>query len=290
MGEVAVFIDLENIVTSLWKNFQITPDPLEWMRIVSERYHQPISFARAYGDFSQGTHSRIEQRLRIAGIEPFNCPVKVRDSGNQSTVDMNLAIDLLEIAIDRPAIDTFVLMAGDSDYMRAVATLRYRWCKKVIIMGVAGSTSRDLVTAAGASDLLSPEILDLDEEQKQTVIRIIHRYVTTRNEGVHPTFRFMGDYLRHQSNQDIIPPEYVEGYLRRLISEEILRQETIEISEGRQLRTTMLNTDNEAVRRALDLDLGGVHLEDSTLLQSGGAPDEIASIVEQGGGEVDSMC
>ena len=62
-----------------------------------------MGFARAYGDFSQPFLGRLESRIRVAGIEPFHCPTKVRDDRTQSTVDINVAIDLYEVALDRPS-------------------------------------------------------------------------------------------------------------------------------------------------------------------------------------------
>jgi hypothetical protein len=48
--EVALFIDLENITTALWNNFKQAPDAASWVE--NARKYGPISFARAYGDFS----------------------------------------------------------------------------------------------------------------------------------------------------------------------------------------------------------------------------------------------
>jgi uncharacterized LabA/DUF88 family protein len=249
VAEAALFVDLENIVTSLWKTFQQVPDPMKWMEKV--RAYGPVSFARAYGDFSQGPIARIEQRLRTAGIEPFNCPVKVRDSGSQSTVDINIAIDLYEVALDRSSTETFVLMAGDSDYVRIVARLRNRLSKRIVIAGVPGSVSRQLIEAAGEGDPIMPSEAVIDHDGEKALIRLVDRYQSSRKPGVYATLRFMGEYLRHPNNLDLINPELVDGKLIDFIHRGILVQETIDTPDGRSLRTTTLNRDDDLVREAL---------------------------------------
>jgi uncharacterized LabA/DUF88 family protein len=248
-SEVALFVDLENITTSLWKTYAEEPDPLQWVQKALK--YGPLSFARAYGDFSQSQLNRLEPRLRVAGIDPFNCPVKVRDAGSQSTVDINIAVDLFEVAMDRPTTETFVLMAGDSDYIRIVTRLRNRLGKHVVIAGVPGSVSRDLVSAAGTADPLEPELLEFDEEAEEAIIRLIYRYETSRREGAFPTFRFMSEYLRHPTNIDVIRPTMVGGKLTEFVNRGVLVQETISLPNGDPLRTTRLDLDHPLVLSAL---------------------------------------
>jgi uncharacterized LabA/DUF88 family protein len=248
--EVALLVDLENITTSLWKTYSEEPDPLKWVQKALK--YGPLSFARAYGDFSQAQLYRLEPRLRVAGIDPFNCPVKVRDAGNQSTVDINIAVDLYEVAMDRPNTGTFLLMAGDSDYIRVVTRLRNRLGKQVIIAGVPGSVSRDLVSAAGMDDPLEPELAEFDEAAEEEIIRLIYRYEVSRREGAFPTFRFMSEYLRHPTNADIIRPTLVGGKLTDFVNRGVLIQEAIALPNGDPLRTTRLNLDDPLVQIALE--------------------------------------
>lgn len=66
----------------------------------------------------------------------------------QSTVDLNMLMDIIETVFDRPSINTFVLMSGDRDFTRICARLKLRLNKRVIIVGVPGTVSRDLISAA----------------------------------------------------------------------------------------------------------------------------------------------
>jgi uncharacterized LabA/DUF88 family protein len=65
----------------------------------------------------------------------------------QSTVDLNMLMDLIETVFDRPSINTFVLMTGDRDFTRICARLKLRLNKRVIVVGVPGTVSRDLISA-----------------------------------------------------------------------------------------------------------------------------------------------
>jgi len=250
LGEVALFIDLENIATSLWKNFQQSPDPFVLMEKAAK--YGPISFARAYGDFTQPPLQRLESDLRAAGIDKLDCPTKVRDEGEaQSTVDANIMIDLFEVALDRPTITTFVLMAGDRDYVRVVTRLRHRLLKEVVVAGVPGSISRELVRAANSSDPLEPlEAGDVDEH---ALIQVIDRYELSLPEGVYPTFGRMLPYVGDPRNSHVISSQVVQQRLNDLVQRGVLLQEQVMLSEGRELRVTRLNHDHPLVVEALEL-------------------------------------
>jgi len=66
----------------------------------------------------------------------------------QSTVDLNMVMDIIETVFDRPSISTYVLMTGDKDFTRICARLKLRLNKNVIIVGVPGTVSRDLISSA----------------------------------------------------------------------------------------------------------------------------------------------
>ncbi len=250
-GNVALFVDLENVVTSLWNTHRQAPDPMKWVE-KAQKYGL-ISFARAYGDFSQDYLRDLEPRLRVAGIEPFSCPVKTRGERSQSTVDMNVAIDLYEVAQDSPSTATFMLMAGDSDYVRIVTRLRLRLGKTVVIAGVPGSVSRALVEAAGGNaDPIEISKAPDDPEIEKEIIRRINEFEVTRRNGVLPVFRWMAEYLKHERNRDLIAPELVEGKLSEFKNQGILRQELTIGSNGDTVRTTSLDRFHPLVQEALD--------------------------------------
>jgi uncharacterized LabA/DUF88 family protein len=248
--EVALFIDLENISTSMWKNFQQSPDPFQFVE--KARKYGPVSFARAYGDFTQPPLARLESDLRAAGIDKFDCPTKQRDDGEtQSTVDANIMIDLFEVALDRPGIQTFLLAAGDRDYVRVVARLRHRLLKTVVVAGVPGSVSRELTRAADSVDPIEPiEATAIDEK---ALIEVIDRYEMSLPEGVYPTFGRMLPYVADPRNSHVINPQLVQQKLNELVQRGVLVQEQLLLSDGRELRVTRLNHDDPLVIEALQL-------------------------------------
>ena len=74
--------------------------------------------------------------------------------GSQSTVDLNMLMDIIETVFDRPSISHFVLMTGDRDFTRICARLKLRLNKFVVVAGVPGTVSRDLTAAANQFVLL----------------------------------------------------------------------------------------------------------------------------------------
>lgn len=242
---VALFIDLENIVTSLWKIHQQKPDVSAWMEKV--RKYGNLAFGRAYGDFSQGSLNAIESDLRIYGIDKFDCPVK---QNGQSTVDSNIIMDLYEVALDQPAVRTFILMAGDSDYIRVVAKLRQRMDKEIVIVGVKGSVSRDLVRAATIEDTLEP--LEATQVDELMLIRLIDQYETSRRPGTYPTFGYLAQYVSSPRNIDLIRPQHVQAKLNDLVSEGILCQEMVTLEDGKEIRVTRLDRTHPMVASAFN--------------------------------------
>jgi hypothetical protein len=77
-----------------------------------------------------------------------NSSTIVQSTVVQSTVDLNMLMDIIETVFDRPTISTFVLMTGDKDFTRISARLKLRLNKTVIVVGIPGTVSRDLISSA----------------------------------------------------------------------------------------------------------------------------------------------
>lgn len=250
MSECALFIDLENITTSLWQKYQQTPDPFNWME--KAKTYGPVAFARAYGDFSQPHLDRLTLELRNAGIEKFDCPTKQRDSGAQSTVDSNIMIDLFEVAIDRPQIKTFILMAGDSDYIRVVTRLRNRLEKTVVISAVPGSVSRDLVRAAGNEDSLTPA-QPSQPIDRAALIRLIDNFESSRRPGVFPVFGHLIRFIGDDRNSHVVRAEFAHHAINELLADGVMVQYRDQTADGTPIRVTCLDRGHPEVQAALNL-------------------------------------
>ena len=67
-----------------------------------------------------------------------------RHAGGKNSADIRMVVDALDLAYQRPHIDTFVLASGDSDFTPLVTKLREN-NKTVLGLGVKNSTSGLLV-------------------------------------------------------------------------------------------------------------------------------------------------
>lgn len=100
----------------------------------------------AYPPATSVVHSGNTGHLPAVGSSGSN--TVVQSTVVQSTVDLNMLMDIIETVFDRPTISTFVLMTGDKDFTRISARLKLRLNKTVIVVGIPGTVSRDLVSSA----------------------------------------------------------------------------------------------------------------------------------------------
>jgi uncharacterized LabA/DUF88 family protein len=154
-GEVALFVDLDNIRYSYLNAYQIEPNIPAF--IEKARKHGRVAVAMAYADF--GEHPQwLRRALEVSGITPRDIPVRrfVRDGHDRvkSSADVHMLMDIIETALDRPQVGTYVVMTGDADYIRAITWIKNRFEKRIVISGVPGAVSADLVAAAGEADHL----------------------------------------------------------------------------------------------------------------------------------------
>ncbi|HHW88614.1 MAG TPA: NYN domain-containing protein [Chloroflexi bacterium] len=115
-NQLAVFMDFENI--ALWAeqeflDFELTP-LMEYLR-----NRGPIAIMRAYGDWSR--FSRYREDLMNNAVDLIQI-FSIRAGKNRA--DIRMALDALEVAVQRSQIDTFVIISGDSDFGPLVTKLR----------------------------------------------------------------------------------------------------------------------------------------------------------------------
>ncbi len=263
--EVAAFVDFENIRYSTINAFGREPDPLIW-RDKALSYGL-MAVARAYADFDQHPQ-QSRNRLDVAGFEAQHYPAKrtTDQHGREKIVsrsDLNFALDIINTALARPDIKTFLLFTGDKDFIRLVTTLRNRLGRRVIICGVPGSVSPDLVAAAGEEDEITiPDSPDIDIE----VIQAIDRYVRQLHEGFVPTQSHMSRTLWRFLDRTILPSEHIEAKVMEFLRKGILTKRQTLNGQNQELVTTELNPDHPLVQQALPgfPDSEPVELEDDS--------------------------
>jgi uncharacterized LabA/DUF88 family protein len=249
-GEVAAFVDFENIRYSTINSFGREPDPLSW-RDKALNYGL-MAVARAYADFDQHPPG-VRTRLDVAGFEAQHYPAKRTSDGQgrekiQSRADLNFVVDVINTALARPDIETFLLFTGDKDFIRLVTTLRNRLGKRVVICGVPGSISPDLVIAAGEQDPLQvSQSADIDKQ----VIKAIDAYVQQLHDGFVPTQSHMSRTLWRFLDRSVLQSEHIEAKVMEFLRKGILTKRQTVNGQGQELVTTELNFDNPLVRESL---------------------------------------
>jgi uncharacterized LabA/DUF88 family protein len=254
-AEVAAFVDFENIRYSTINSYGQEPDPVAW-RDKALKYGL-MSVGKAYADFDQHPQ-QVRTRLDVAGFEMQHYPVKrTTDSQGReklaSRSDLNLVVDIINTALVRPDIRTILLFSGDKDFIRLVTTLRNRLGLRVIICGVPGSVSPDLVAAAGEED---PIEIEQSEDVDLAVIQAIDAYVKQLHDGFVPTQSHMSRSLWRFIDRSSMPSEHIEAKVMEFLRKRLLvKRQTIN-GQGNELVTTELNREHPLVIQALGLDQG----------------------------------
>ena len=102
-----------------------------------------VSLSRAYADWSVPANAAYREELMARAlrlVQLFNA------SGTKNGADIRLAVDAVEDLNRDPGITHVVLVAGDSDYVPLAQSCK-QLGRYVVGIGVAGSTSRALVSA-----------------------------------------------------------------------------------------------------------------------------------------------
>ena len=137
---IAVFVDYENLAIGVRQmrkgNFKID---LVLRRLLEKGR---IVYKRAYCDW--GRYRSGVREFHSHGIELVDIP-ESKASGKNSA-DIHMVVDALDLCYQKPHIDTFALLSGDSDFSPLVAKLKENQ-KTVIGLGVKSSTSDLLISS-----------------------------------------------------------------------------------------------------------------------------------------------
>src|SRR5260370_3508596 len=83
----------------------------------------------------------------LPAVNPGSSTI-VQSTVVQSTVDLNMLMDIIETVFDRLTISTFVLMTADKDFTLITPRLKLLLNKTEMLVGIPGTVSRDLVSSA----------------------------------------------------------------------------------------------------------------------------------------------
>ncbi len=138
-NEVALFIDFENIHTSI-KRSTLNAHFVDWgLLLEGVSHYGRIAIRHAYANW--GEHARHQTFLNRYAIEPKNA-----FGGDKNVSDIYLAVEAMETLYTHPEIDTYLLVTGDGDFSVLVQRLRNHH-KQVIGIGVRDAAARSLIEA-----------------------------------------------------------------------------------------------------------------------------------------------
>jgi len=152
----ALFIDYENIYYFLKNRLEDGKDPndrtihllRELRSHLADKWNSDSVLMHAYADFE-----RIEENamgpLYLLGVTPHY----VLGSDHKNAADMHLAIDALTVFYTRQEIETFVIVAGDRDYIPLLKHLQ-QYNKRVLVASFPDNVSGDLLQIVGKERFL----------------------------------------------------------------------------------------------------------------------------------------
>lgn len=250
--EVGLFIDFENIRYGMINNFGVEPDPQALME--KARKYGPVAVAYAYADFTQ--HPALYRRkLEVAGITPRDVPRRSPDVAHKSSADMAMLMDIIDCLLDRPYVQTLVLMTGDSDFIRVTARARHRFGKQVVISGVPGSVSSDLVESADAYDPVGDTLSPVQPAVPQPgdEVRLMQLVVWLASHRPYMTFGFIRSHALSPHHGLGFTEEQVTDRLTEFKDRGVLIESYRPTDDGRTLRTLELNHDHPAIQACAQL-------------------------------------
>lgn len=262
--EVGLFIDFENIRYGMLNNLGVEPDPQLLME--KARKYGPVAVAYAYADFTQHP-SMYRRKLEVAGITPRDVPRRSPDVVHKSSADMAMLMDIIDCLLDRPYVNTLVLMTGDSDFIRVTARARHRFGKQVVICGIPGSVSVDLIESA---DLYDP-LMVVGEHPAEAAgrpvrdkagdeIRLLQLILWLNEHRPYMTFGFIRSHALSPHHALGFTEERVTDLLTQLKEHGVLIESQRGTDDGRTLRTLQLDRSHQSIIAIADLERP--HFED----------------------------
>lgn len=167
-GDVAVFIDFENIYISVHDEHDSDPN-FESIMDRCQEYGR-VTIARAYADWYR--YPRVTSALYANGIEPMYVPTYYYERGGRrgsrkalkNSVDIHLVIDAMRTLYDHPNIRTYVFATGDRDFIPLINSVRQNG-KQAVVIGVGGAASSHLAQSADEF-VFYRQLAEIEEEAK----------------------------------------------------------------------------------------------------------------------------
>ena len=211
------FIDYEYWFYSYKTRFGITPDPMEWLADVKERFD--LKEILVFGDFSNPALKEEVGKLRCI----TNNIIETGNTFHSKKKDMTdfVMLDYIYRAADENRrIRTYLIFTGDGHFQTVVKYLTEKKKKKVVLCGIRDSMSRQLQTVASELLLYPKEEVQFREYAMMIVKNMA--YVADKDTII-PTFWGTVDAVSRYNN---VPQEAVVSTLKKMLDMEyIVRRE-----------------------------------------------------------------
>jgi hypothetical protein len=144
----ALFFDLENVIGGYGEGFVSRVGNLSLIDLEAQIAAASVgplgdyAVKRAYADWSKGGLKVLRKALVEQGIEPRQV-FGFGDGGKTNAADIELVIDVLELAYQRPEVTTFVIVSGDGGFGSLVRKL-HEFGKHVIVAAYSDRAGRAL--------------------------------------------------------------------------------------------------------------------------------------------------
>lgn len=155
-NNTAVFVDYENIFYYIRNYYSHLPDAApytaEFIRALKQHLEKEqvmqVIVTNAYADFERMGSGNLGT-LYLMGIHAQN----VLGTAHKNAADMQMCIDIMQLVYTRQDIRSFVIMAGDRDYIPVVQHLK-RLGKDIHVAAFRNTLSGDLLEVIGEKNFI----------------------------------------------------------------------------------------------------------------------------------------
>ena len=142
--QIALLMDFENLVIGLENNEPDVERPFAMDDIIRflEQHYGRVVYRKAFADWSNSKFRKYGQDLMRSGVEMQHV---VRVGCNaKSTADTFLVLQAMDCVLHYPAIDMYVLVTGDADFLPLISRLKATG-RKVVGLGTEGTIANTLI-------------------------------------------------------------------------------------------------------------------------------------------------
>ncbi|HWG37940.1 MAG TPA: NYN domain-containing protein [Terriglobales bacterium] len=182
--KIAVFIDFDNIQIGVRSTLSRDFDLALVLEALKERGEVVTKIA--YGNWKRaGELTRTLTQNAVLMVQRDLTP-----RGDKNGADINLALDALEMAINHPHINAFVVVGGDSDFIALVEKLK-QYNKAVFVVGGRSFTSsvlqrncREFLAYENLVEATAPPSRQRDENMRRREVYPLSRAVPLIYRGL----------------------------------------------------------------------------------------------------------